>query len=536
MLVAGGVLGATVAPGCFFPGEDALRPPQLALYFPTGLAVSPGRTALYVANSDFDLQYNGGTVQAVQLADDGDAKGIRSLALAVADQIEQGATATDACAAAGATPNDNPVLYPGPCGSIAYEPFVKASTGTGAFTSGVALVTRPDAPGARLFATVRGDPSVTFFDIADDRDPGAIVSPCSTNYCLECASETETNRCGSLYRVGESTFTSQRGLVLPTEPVGISAGGDALVVAHQTSQAASLVIDRWPSAPGSTAITPFTGPTLEHLLSGLAEGPTGVAHIPSPGLLAARPDQILYREGFVITHRASATLTVARYEPDRASRPPRPFLIKAAEVPMSLSATGDDQRGLAIDSTEREACESLCDSTDADCLRTCLELPLRIYVASRAPESLLVGTVEAVVSGGGDAGDGDAVTSIDEVVTLDEVVPLPFGSSNVAIGKVVGLDGRLETRVFAVSFDQRYITVYDPAIREVEATIPTGRGPFGVAFDVDPGTGAGDATSLMYVGHFTDSYIGVVDLDTRRLSYGAMLLSLGPPSPPREEQ
>jgi hypothetical protein len=68
-------------------------------------------------------------------------------------------------------------------------------------------------------------------------------------------------------------------------------------------------------------------------------------------------------------------------------------------------------------------------------------------------------------------------------------------------------------------------------------SIKTGRGPFGLAFDVDPASGAGDAKSLLYVGHFTDSYLGVVDLDTRHeLSYGSMLLTVGPPQAPREEQ
>ena len=39
------------------------------------------------------------------------------------------------------------------------------------------------------------------------------------------------------------------------------------------------------------------------------------------------------------------------------------------------------------------------------------------------------------------------------VAVGDEVVPLPIGSSNVSIGKVIGATGELETRVFVVSFD-----------------------------------------------------------------------------------
>jgi hypothetical protein len=41
----------------------------------------------------------------------------------------------------------------------------------------------------------------------------------------------------------------------------------------------------------------------------------------------------------------------------------------------------------------------------------------------------------------------------------------------------------------------------------------------------------------MYVGHFIDSYIGVVDLDMRKPStFGSMFISLGAPAPPRESQ
>src|SRR5437868_6814455 len=51
---------------CFY-SDQGLSPPHQSFYFPTGLAVSPGRNALYVANSDFDLQFNGGTVQVLDL-------------------------------------------------------------------------------------------------------------------------------------------------------------------------------------------------------------------------------------------------------------------------------------------------------------------------------------------------------------------------------------------------------------------------------------------------------------------------------------
>src|SRR3954467_14674948 len=55
--------------GCFKP-DDGREPPLDRIYFPTGLALSPDGDRLYVANSDWDLQFNAGSVQvydAVQL-------------------------------------------------------------------------------------------------------------------------------------------------------------------------------------------------------------------------------------------------------------------------------------------------------------------------------------------------------------------------------------------------------------------------------------------------------------------------------------
>ncbi len=66
-LALAGVLLAAQS-GCFFSDQGFSPPPSESFYFPTGIVTSPGRSALYVANSDFDLQYNGGTVQVLDLA------------------------------------------------------------------------------------------------------------------------------------------------------------------------------------------------------------------------------------------------------------------------------------------------------------------------------------------------------------------------------------------------------------------------------------------------------------------------------------
>ena len=79
---------------------------------------------------------------------------------------------------------------------------------------------------------------------------------------------------------------------------------------------------------------------------------------------------------------------------------------------------------------------------------------------------------------------------------------------------------------FAADFDSKLIFVYDPVGKRIETTIYTGRGPHSLAIDTVNGLG--------YIGHFTDSYVGVVDLNKAHgATYGKMVLTLGEPQTPR---
>lgn len=501
-----------------FTSSDALDPPTDRIYFPTGVAISPGRSTLYVASSDFDLRYNGGTVAAIELGGD---NGIRAQARSLVKAFGEFQPQRETCLAHDMLPNANPTLYPGPCDPKGLAPFIRAFATIGAFTSGAALVTSTTGDGARLFLTVRGDPSVTYFDVPDDR--GTAVTPCGEAFCLSCDEEGPERRCGGSHRIGTNPYTSLRRVVLPTEPVGIDAtaapGGDAIVVAHQTEGAASLVVNSWERG---------TLPTLEFSIRDLPDGPTNVAAIPVPKL-ARVSSSVAYRPGFIVSHRGAPELSVLRYEDDAESKPSRPFLIKTSSVPITLSSDGADNRGVAIDIEERAACEKAA-GDNVPLLTRCLDLPARIYVANRAPNALLIGTIETetIVEEG-------VVVGISERISFDRTVTLDIGASSVSLGKIIGPDGEFATRVFVVSFDARFVVGYDPVLDRIDMKIRTGRGPFGLAFDVGVDD-QGEAESFLYIGHFTDSYIGVVDLDARNAqTFGSMLLSIGPPATPREE-
>ncbi|MEO5726904.1 MAG: hypothetical protein ABI134_36255, partial [Byssovorax sp.] len=83
---------------------------------------------------------------------------------------------------------------------------------------------------------------------------------------------------------------------------------------------------------------------------------------------------------------------------------------------------------------------------------------------------------------------------------------------------------------------------YDPQARTIDAFFRSGRGPHGLATDADEQAAIsgvrGDAKqtghAFLYVGHFTDSYLGVIDLDMRHPeTFGTMFASVGTPTPPK---
>ena len=56
-----------------------------------------------------------------------------------------------------------------------------------------------------------------------------------------------------------------------------------------------------------------------------------------------------------------------------------------------------------------------------------------------------------------------------------------------------------------------------------------------MAFDVVEPSAKDPGHAFLYLAHFTDSYIGVVDLDARHTrTYGAMFAAIGEPTPPKE--
>ncbi len=534
------------ATGCFDPGEG-VEPPLSRIYFPVGIAVSPAQTRLYVANSDFDLQFNGGSLQAFDLerlrsiapkpcesdadcesdqrcdtqptAENGDAPSFWCVDTG-------GAHAGKPCGALNETSAAGKVLLPGRCGSIDVKkpadggpPVLLAAVGIGAFATDVIFRSRPNGPGGRLFVPVRGDATLHYIDVADDSDSGSVP------FELECGQSGAGGDCDDRHRRGDDPDEENtRGLRLSQEPFGIDAtpAGNALVLTHQTEGAVSLFVnddESWGDGTNGFGV----GPKLEFAVGGLPQRPIGVAMIPEPQFVLE--SDVFYQPGFLVTFRNAAEVALIRYFDDAGSQPPRPFIQPSGGASITVNSLGFDSRGIAIEGSQRKACEAACPANAGtprmDCLEQCAGVPLRVFIANRSPSSLLIGQTRPNLS----------ATASDDLPQFFDSVPLPFGPSRVVVGNVIDEAGVLSPRVFVVCFDSRKIGVYDPEGRRVEKWIETGRGPHAVA--VDTVLSADASHAYAYVGHFTDSYVGVVDLDQRNRTYGSMVMTLGRPSPPR---
>lgn len=537
------------------PAGEGIEPPPDAIYFPTGLALSRDSRHLYVANSDFDLQYNAGTLLSVDMdhirrllprgcTSDADCAATHycDVPLGPEDPVERsfwcvergGAYAGHPCGGLGEKQASERVTVPGRCQAVtlsrppdAGPSLLVDSVEIGAFATDA--IVRPAPPGAsfaeRLFVPVRGESSVNWVD----------VSPEGKFDCGQASSRA----CDESHRIGRDPSSNSRALVLPPEPYAIDATPDAsaIVVTHQTQGAVSLLRNDWQ-----------VGPHLEHVYGGLPAMPIGVRAVPEPAVVTAGYYQL--NPGFLVVYATNPRLDLFRYAPDALSTPTRPYLELAGSSPISINSGSYDVRGVAIDDSARSKCEQEvgsssetcqdqcaepsvsdpnacvagCDAARASGLLQCASVPLLVYASSRSPASLLVGRTFP--------SSPDAPNS--DVPRFTDAYPLPTGPSRVQIVHVINASGEVETRVLVVCFESRRIAVFDPLRHAIETYVTTGRGPQAIVEDFAAPSETDEGHALAVVGHFTDSYLGVIELDRRRgRSYGTVVLSLGTAIAPR---
>jgi hypothetical protein len=478
------VVSCVLLSGCFGPSEG-VEVPVAEIYFPVGLALDQGDQHLFVVSSDFDLQFNAGAIQSYDTG-----KLLRNLPVPANDApggLLPAPDARDGLCVNGERSAAERLVYPGVCNPFALT--AESSVKIGAFATDAILRQTENGP-QRLFVPVRGDSTLHWLDIDGDGR-------------MQCGQSGNGGACDAQHRAGDDPTENTRDITLNVEPFGVDASehGENIVVSNQTTGTASLfVTDRE---------NPSNGPQLKFALPiERVRRPVGVAALPRP---AAQGD---VRDGdtFLMTFRDSAQVRVLRVHADDSSAPDRPFLVDGGGVGIAANSVGSDSRGIAVDTSARKAAEKRC-AGDEECLTQAALVPLDVYVANRSPASLLIGRTNPP----------------QEYPSFFDSVPLTVGPSHVAIGKVRTAAGELETRVFVACFDSRRVFVYDPGRARIETEIFTGRGPHAMVVD--------ETRALLYVGHFTDSYVGVYSLDLGfPLTYGSMLGTLGAPKPPRSSK
>ena len=591
------VAGSAVAGSACYSTGSGSAPRLDNFYFPVGLAVPPLGNALYVVNSDFDLQYNGGTVQAYDLP---------QIRIDTQENINQGGQ-SPTLLSRGIYARQGLDLQPGDCpgdlptyvndGSKQRQPLGQTcsppthsekyvghdangnsrSVVIGAFATDLQIAKSGD----RLLIPVRGDASLTWIDIdKTGADPLNLGCAADTDHrCLAMAPNVK-----SPYQAGNDPNypdTNTRHLQMPGEPFGMSLSedGSSVVITHQNDTMTSLF-----STGCTPALDPVTGrtqhdalgnvvcqgtevaPSLEFILSGVPVGGNGVTEVPHDpdafpqNVVGATP---LPRNAFLETSRAVAEIDLLRYYSDQSpnvvgspdpalqSSLHRPFLLREAAFSITANASGIDSRGVVIDDTPRRACKlkyvrnGVSTATPAQ-LASCARLPARVFIANRAPASIIIGDI------------GEPATSADQTYDPDRLVlygnqPLTTGPSNLYLAPIVDAQGRYALRLFIVCFDSATIFVWDPEAGQMENIIRVGQGPFAMAFDPfdmdavanheapkpDPTLidGKGQPSTkyrFAYIASFTQSYVQVLDLSQKQPeTYERVVYTLGEPTLPK---
>ena len=209
------------------PGID---PPRDKFFFPTGLAVTDDGRYLFVTNGNADLNYNGGTVNMIDLQ-------------ALARKLESGGG--PGCSW---DPQDPMVLECEESSVI----IAQATVRVGHFPGSIEVLQRkpwvpeaePDGYGLnRLYIPVRGDPSLTYIDVVHEgpeRDSPVKCLSCGRGCAL---SGEKIPDCARAHMVSETPKDTPYSTVkIPAEPYGVFTDRDLrfMYMTHLSNGSISL--------------------------------------------------------------------------------------------------------------------------------------------------------------------------------------------------------------------------------------------------------------------------------------------------------
>jgi hypothetical protein len=251
-----------LAAACTASAVD-VAPPKYEPYFPTGMAISADERWLFVLSANSDLRYSSGSVQVLDLDRVDEIAGGWTASRDARADLEcaplPGRPLVLGCPLTLSDGGPSPAIVPG--GSVLVGNF-------GVSLDTQQLVDSGGAPSSivRVFATVRGDPSVTWMDF--DTATGT----------TSCGGSGDFPRCAETHRLArlrnDATLPG-----LPQEPFTLHVAGEHVYVTHFTTGFLSLF-----SAPRTVGSQPMLQDTARNLWAqNNVTGATGSAGV------AARP-------------------------------------------------------------------------------------------------------------------------------------------------------------------------------------------------------------------------------------------------------
>lgn len=227
---------------CTASSED-VRPPKDQLFFPTGAALTPDSTKLFVVNANSELRYDSGSIAVFNLA--------------LVDQVI-GAWTTGKAAADGCHPD------PDRTETLVCDEaqFIDTERGARVGNFGTDIAVQDFRDGTlRLIVPTRGDPSVSWVDYDGEK--------------LSCSNAEGFALCDEAHRLFAVHNTPDLG-VLPDEPfhVAVDSANEFAVVTHLTTGAVTLIDS--PAQANATIADIATGLFAADSTTGL-RGSTGVA-------------------------------------------------------------------------------------------------------------------------------------------------------------------------------------------------------------------------------------------------------------------
>lgn len=546
---AGALCGAgllcSLSPACYPSGGAGSQPPPDAFYYPVGLAVSSGGNVLYAANADFDLQWNGGTLQSYDLFR------VRhdTAQLINANFAAPGTDAGLDIAFLGPWPGPGECMSPAlvanaPTNSngsrialgqecsppVDASKYIRKSAIIGAFATDLQL----SRDGTRLFAPVRGDGTVTWADVLPDTplevppedlsiaaatcddagapDAGAsCVTPFGTAGIRKGATKNVTVspedfdcgsgadlRCDAEHHTGATPDSADTRLVtLPGEPFAFAQtiDGTALVVTHQTTNETSLL---------TTGLNPaLSGEMGAPLDAGASAGaPSGPSATPSP----IDPSMQFVLIGVPV---GGDGIVAVPHDPDG---PVPPCELVGASVPCVnpaflqtsnsvpeidlLRYISDDGSSVKRPYLQREAAYTLTANVGGTDSRDIVIDPTprqackfhnlgSLAECAQYPARVFFAsrTPPALVFGKIGEPSPTGVAYDPDRLVITGNTPIANGGSRVYLAPIVDRTGHYSLRVFVVCFDAGQIFVWDPNASIMEAIINVGPGPFAMAFD-----------------------------------------------------